>query len=88
MHCSGMSVGSSSSKDNSSSDTPDSSHFSVVTEGGSRCYSYLGDGLGIWLLLGVVPVEGPLTKRALLALPCNDMVALVLGEFQAGARYS
>jgi hypothetical protein len=49
--------------------------------GGSRCCSSLVDGLGIWLLPGVVLVEGLLTNHPLLSLPDSEMVAVVPGDF-------
>jgi hypothetical protein len=79
--CSGMSGGSSYSEDDSSSDSPVFSGSSLVSEGGSRCCSSLGNDLGIWLLPEVVPVEGLLTKRLLLFLPGSKMVAVVTSDF-------
>jgi hypothetical protein len=79
--CSGMSDRCSSSEDDSSLDSPLSSDSSVISESGSRCYSSLGDGLGIWLPPEVVLVEGHLTKRPLLSFPGSEMVAVVPGDF-------
>jgi hypothetical protein len=53
----------------------------MVSESGSRYYSSLVDGLGIWLLPGVVPVERHLIKYPLLSLPHSKMVAVVSGDF-------
>jgi hypothetical protein len=62
-------------------DSPLFSDSSVVSGGSLRCCSLLGDGLGIWLLLGVVSVEGLLMKCLLLSLPGSEMGAIVPGDF-------
>jgi hypothetical protein len=79
--CSGISGRSSSSKNDFSKDSPLSSGSSRVSEDGLRCCSSLGDGLSIWLLPGVVPVEGLLTKHPFLSLPGSEIVAVVSGDF-------
>jgi hypothetical protein len=80
--CSRMSDRSSSSEDDSSSNSPLSSDTFVVSEGRLRCCSSVGDGLGVSLLPGVVPVERLLTKNPLLSLPSSEMVTVVLGDFR------
>jgi hypothetical protein len=51
------------------------------SEGGSSCCSSLGKGVGIWLHLGAVLVEGLLTKHPLLSLPGSKMAAVVAVDF-------
>jgi hypothetical protein len=68
-------------EDDSSSDSPLSSDSPVVSAGSLRCCSSLGDGLGVWLLPGVVLVEEPLAKCPLLSLPGSEIVAVVPGNF-------
>jgi hypothetical protein len=53
----------------------------VVAEGGSRCCFSLGDGLGVQLLPGVLPVEELQTKHPLLFLAGSKIVVVVPGDF-------
>jgi hypothetical protein len=76
-----MSCGSSSSEDDSSLHSSPSSSSSMGSEGSSRCYSSLDNGLGIWLPPGVDPGEEPLMKCSLLSLAGSKMVAVISGSF-------
>jgi hypothetical protein len=78
--CSEISVRGLFSEDNFSSDSLLSFSSFVSSEGGSRCYYSLDNGLGIWLHPKVVLVEGLLTKCPLLSLPGSEMIAAVLGN--------
>jgi hypothetical protein len=73
-----MSIGGSSSEYDSLSDSPLSSDSSICSEGGSRSYSSLSIGLGIWLKPGTVLVERLLMKCPLVSLTSNEIVVVVV----------